>query len=102
MIDRFRRAVWGSERLNRKSTFRILKYYTPLHGFEEDETFTDSRVLFEALYQEWLNTKLCCTAKEMGVDDILYGKVFKSLSKGKQSELIGRKAGFADMAEVNL
>ena len=47
--------------------------------------------MFEELYQEWLNTKLCCTAKEMGMDDILYEKVFKSLSKEKQSKLIGRK-----------
>ena len=31
--------------------FVMLKYYTPLHGFEEDETFTDSRTLFEELYQ---------------------------------------------------
>ena len=82
--------------------FVMLKYYTLPHGFEEDETFTDSRALFEELYQEWLNTKLCCTAKEMGVDDILYEKVFKSLSKEKQSELMGRKADFAKMVGVNL
>ncbi len=58
--------------------------------------------MFEELYQEWLNTKLCCTAKEMGMDDILYEKVFKSLSKEKQPELIGRKADFAKMAKINL
>lgn len=58
--------------------------------------------MFEELYQEWLNTKLCCAAKEMGVDDILYEKVFKSLSKEKQSELIVRKANFAKAAEIYL
>ena len=58
--------------------------------------------MFEELYQEWLNTKLCCTAKEMGMDDILYEKVFKSLSKEKQSELIVRKANFAKAAEIYL
>ena len=26
--------------------FVMLKYYKPPHGFEEDETFTDSRALF--------------------------------------------------------
>ena len=26
--------------------FVMLKYYTPPHGFEEDETFTDSKALF--------------------------------------------------------
>ena len=80
--------------------FVMLKYYTLPHAFEEDETFTDSRALFEEL--QWLNIKLCCTAKEMSVDDILYEKMFKSLSKEKQSELIGRKADFAKMAGVNL
>ena len=82
--------------------FVMLKYYTPLHGFEEDETFTDNRILFEELYQEWLNTKLCCIAKEMGMNDILYEKVFKSLSEEKRSEFIGRKTDFARTAEIIL
>ena len=29
--------------------FVMLKYYAPLHGFEEDAIFTDSRALFEGL-----------------------------------------------------
>jgi hypothetical protein len=33
--------------------FVELKYYKPLHGFEEDATFTNSRTLFNALWQEW-------------------------------------------------
>ena len=82
--------------------FVMLKYYTPPHGFEEDATFTDSRTLFEELYQEWLNTKLCYIAKEMGMNDILYEKVFKSLSEEKRSEFIGRKTDFARTAEIIL
>ena len=75
-----------------------LKYYKPLHGFEEDETFTDSKELFEALWQEWFNTKLYLMAR----DDILYEKVFNSLPKEKQSVLIGEKADFAQKAGVSL
>ena len=82
--------------------FVELKYYKPLHGFEEDETFTDSRELFEALWQEWLNTKLYLMAREMQLDDILYEKVFNSLPKEKQSVLIGEKADFAQKAGVSL
>ena len=82
--------------------FVELKYYKPLHGFEEDETFTDSRELFEALWQEWLNTKLYLMAREMQLDDILYEKVFNSLPKEKQSVLIGKKADFAQKAGVSL
>ena len=69
---------------------------------KQDETFTDNRTLFEELYQEWLNTKLCCIAKEMGMNDILYEKVFKSLSEEKRSEFIGRKTDFARTAEIIL
>ena len=82
--------------------FVMLKYYTPPHGFEEDETFTDSKELFEALWQEWFNTKLYLMAREMQLDDILYEKVFNSLPKEKQSVLIGEKADFAQKAGVSL
>ena len=82
--------------------FVELKYYKPLHGFEEDETFTDSKELFEALWQEWFNTKLYLMAREMQLDDILYEKVFNSLPKEKQSVLIREKADFAQKAGVSL
>ena len=82
--------------------FVELKYYKPPYGFEEDATFTDSRVLFEALWQEWFNTTLYLTAKEMKLDDILYGEVFSRLSKEKQSAIIGRKADFTQKAGITL
>ena len=80
----------------------MLKYYTPPHGFEEDATYTDSRSLFDALWQEWLHTTLYLTAKEMQLDDILYEEVFNCLSKEKQSAIIGRKSDFAQKAEISL
>ncbi len=82
--------------------FVELKYYKPPHGFEEDETFTDSRALFEALWQEWLHATLYLTAKEMQLDDIIYEKVFNNLSKEKQSTIIGRKTDFAQKAGISL
>ena len=36
-----------------KYGFVMLKYYMPPQGFEEDETYTDSRALFEGLWQVW-------------------------------------------------
>jgi len=74
--------------------FVELKYYKPPHGFEEDATFTDSRALFEELWQEWLHITLYLTAKEMKLDNIIYEEVFNNLSKEKQSAIIGRKADF--------
>ena len=80
--------------------FVMLIYYTPPHGFEEDATFTDSRALFDALWQEWFNTTLYLTAKKMQLDNIIYEKVFNCLSKEKQSAIIGRKADFARKAGI--
>lgn len=80
--------------------FVMLKYYKPPHGFEEDTTFTDSRALFDALWQEWFNTTLYLTAKKMQLDNILYEEVFNCLSKEEQSAIIGRKADFARKAGI--
>jgi hypothetical protein len=82
--------------------FVMLKYYMPPHGFEEDETFTDSRTLFDALWQEWLHTMLYLAAKEVQLNDILYKDVFSYLSKEKQSAIIGRKDDFAQKAGISL
>ena len=82
--------------------FVVLKYYKPPHGFEEDATFTDSRALFEELWQEWLDMKLYLMAKGTPLMEKGYKGVFESLSKEKQSELIGRKAGFAKATGIYL
>ena len=82
--------------------FVMLKYYKPPHGFEEDETFTDSKALFDALWKEWYDTTLYLTAKEMKLDDILYEEVFNRLSKEKQSVIIGKKSDFAQKADITL
>ena len=82
--------------------FVELKYYKPPHGFEEDTTFTDSRALFDALWQEWFDTTLYLAAKEMKLNDILYQEVFNHLPKEKQSAIIGRKADFAQKAGISL
>ena len=80
--------------------FVMLKYYMPPHGFEEDATFTDSRILFEALWQEWIDMKLYLMAKGTPLIDKGYQSVFENLPKEKQSKLIRRKADFAIMAEI--
>ena len=82
--------------------FVMLKYYTPPHGFEEDATFTDSRALFEGLWQEWLDMKLYLIAKGTPLLEKGYKGVFESLSKEKQSEFIGQKTDFSKKAEIHL
>ena len=82
--------------------FVMLKYYMPPHGFEEDATFTDSKVLFEGLWQEWLDMKLYFMAKGTSLMETGYKGIFESLSKEKQSELIGWKTYFARMARIDM
>ena len=82
--------------------FVELKYYKPLHGFEDAITYTDSVALFEGLWEEWLNTKLYLLAKGTPLLEKGYKGVFESLSEEKQSELIVRKADFAKTAEIYL
>ena len=72
--------------------FVMLKYYMPPHGFEEDETYTNSSALFEGLWQEWLNTKLYLMARERQLDDFFYDKYLTVCQKKNSQHLLGRKS----------
>ena len=82
--------------------FVKLQYYTPLTGFENDFTFTDSRRLFDDLWEEWLHTQVIRLAGEMKIDDIDYDAVFGKLPEEKQNELMGRKQIFAETAGIEI
>lgn len=43
--------------------FVKLQYYRPPQGFEDAITFTDSRSMFENLWEEWFDTQLFLLAK---------------------------------------
>ena len=80
--------------------FVKLQYYTPPTGFENDFTFTDSRTMFDDLWEEWLHTQLIMLAREMGIEDIDYDDIFRQLPGEKQNELMGRKQHFAEAAGI--
>lgn len=44
--------------------FVKLQYYKPPQGFEDAITFTDSKSMFENLWEEWFDTQLFLLAKE--------------------------------------
>lgn len=52
--------------------------------------------------QEWLDMKLYLIAKGTPLIEKGYQGVFESLPKEKQSVIIGRKADFAQKAEIRL
>ena len=79
-----------------------LQYYKPPHGFEDVVTYTDSKAMFEDLWQEWLDTKLYLIAKGTPLMESGYEGIFNSLTKEKQTELIERKADYAKAAGISL
>ena len=79
-----------------------LQYYKPPHGFEDVVTYTDSKVMFEDLWQEWFDTKLYLMAKGTPLMESGYEGIFNILTKEKQTELIERKADYAKAAGISL
>lgn len=82
--------------------FVKLQYYKLPHGFEDVITFTDSRSMFEDLWQEWLDTKLYLMAKGTSLVKEGYEGVFASLPKEQQRKLLDTKADFAIRAGIVL
>lgn len=82
--------------------FVKLQYYRPPHGFDDVITFTDSRSMFENLWEEWFDTKLYLLAKGTPMLEMGYDEIFKCLPEEKQRELTGQKAVFAKLAEIEL
>ena len=80
--------------------FVKLQYYRPPQGFEDAITFTDSRSMFENLWEEWLDTQFFLLAKGTPMAGMGYHEIFRCLPKEKQEELMNRKAGFAKTAGI--
>lgn len=80
--------------------FVKLQYYRLPQGFQDVFTFTNSRDLFEDLWQEWLDTKLLLRAKDTPMQEMDYGEIFKCLSEQEQKELEEKKQEFAKVAEI--
>ncbi len=63
--------------------FVKLQCYTPSYGFEELDTYTDSRSLFEGLGDEWLSLNLFLIAMEPQIiETILLNIAFMNCMDG--------------------
>lgn len=82
--------------------FVKLQYYRPPQGFDNVVTFTDSKDMFEDLWQEWLDTKLYLLAKEKQLEEMDYEKVFAGLPVEEQQKLVDRKQVFVEKAGITL
>ena len=82
--------------------FVKLQYYTPPTGFENDVTFTDSRALFEDLWEEWQMMYLLDFAKGTPLPEKGCGGILESLPKERRKELAERKRHLAKEAGITL
>ena len=79
-----------------------LQYYKEPFGFDDVFTFTDSRELFDDLWDEWFNGRLLEFAGDTPIMEFDYPDIFKCMPKDKQQELMDKKIAFAKEAEIIL
>lgn len=79
-----------------------LQYYKEPYGFDDVFTYTDSRELFDDLWNEWFNGRLLEYARDTPMMEFDYPDIFKCLPKDKQQELMDKKIVFAEAAEIIL
>lgn len=82
--------------------FIKLQYYSKERGFENDFIFTNSRDLFENLWQEWRDIMLIQRAMDTSMQGMDYDEIFDCLSEKEQKELSERKKNFAAAAGIEL
>ena len=79
-----------------------LQYYKEPFGFDDVFTYTDSRELFDDLWDEWFNGRLLEFASDTPMMEFDYPDIFKCLPKDKQKELMDKKIAFAEEAGIIL
>lgn len=79
-----------------------LQYYKEPFGFDDVFTFTDSRELFDDLWDEWFNGRLLEFAEDTPMMEFDYPDIFKCMPKDKQQELMDKKIAFAKEAGIIL
>lgn len=83
-----------------KYGFVKLQYYEPPFGFSTVTTYTDSRSLFDDLWEEWLETQLLKWACGTPMADLDNEDIFRCLPKEKQKEFLDKRIYFAQRAGI--
>lgn len=84
----------------RRYGFVKLQYYREPHGFEVMQTFTDSRSLFEGLWQDWFEEQVLRQAMGTPLEELEYEEIFAQLPGEKQTEIMSKKSYFAEKSGV--
>ena len=83
--------------------FLRLLYYKYPDGFDNTISYTDSRELFNDLWQDWLYEQVHKIAKEYpSLTGLEYEDMLEGLPEERRDELEGRKKDFAKKAGIAL
>ena len=80
--------------------FVVLHYYDPEKGFENVDTFMDSRSLFAHLWDEWLNAQLFTLSKGTPMRDMLFEDMLNGIQAEKRQELMAKQHYFAEKTGI--
>lgn len=83
-----------------KYGFVKLQYYTFPYGFDTVVTYTNSKEMFEDLWQDWFANQLLSLAAGTGLEELEYEEIFKCLPKEKQDEIMKKQAYFKKKSEI--
>lgn len=82
--------------------FIKLLYYTEMNGFENINTYTDSKTFFEDLWSDWLEYQFYEIASNTRMTELSNDEMFDSLPKVIQKEIIDKRSYFAEKAGIDI
>lgn len=82
--------------------FVVLRHLGTVYGLDTRGTYTDSRALFERLWNEWLNTRLLQLLEGTAWEEETYEDMFKALPIETQRELRDKRMYFAQQAGIDI
>lgn len=82
--------------------FIKLLYYTEMNGFENINTYTDSKTFFEDLWSDWLEYQFYEIASDTRMTELSNDEMFDSLPKAIQKEIIDKRFYFAEKAGIDI
>lgn len=84
-----------------KYGFIKLLYYTDINGFENMQTYTDSKEFFDDLWEDWLEYQFYEIATGTMAAELSCDELFDSLPLIIQKEIEDKYSHFAEMAGLD-
>lgn len=81
--------------------FVKLQYYNPNIGFDDVITYTDSKTMFEDLWEDYFYDRLLTPVLGTPIAELEYDDIYKCLPKETQEEIMAKRAYFKKKSEEN-